>query len=142
MGDRRRELRAVVGAELALADGALAAGDLLRCGDCLTRAALHLHRTRHTVADGDVFEAGTQIMHASLERWVPALLAHAGNVRDDEARWDLYRRAHRAILTVVGGCAVLVVADDPESLEGFAAVRDYCAPLLEGTALAIGAALA
>jgi hypothetical protein len=127
-----------VAAEIALADVALAAGDPLACGDHLGRAYLHLRQRRYSASADDVYAAGLEIMIASLQGWVPALLAYAGTVRSDRKRWEHYREAQRALLCVLRSCEVMP-GYAPDDL---ATLRDYCAPFLEGTEIAIGATLA
>ena len=92
-----------------------------------------------STADPDhIADYGMQIMIVVLTVWIPALLLWAVGVRDDVARWRLYRYALVAVSSVLSFYEA-VPGYAPEDLTR---LRAYCTPILEGLTLAIGAPLA
>lgn len=123
---------------LARADAALTAGEPLACGHHLSVAYQRLEERRHSAPAAQLFRAGIQIMTASLGGWLPALLAHAATVTDDQERWRLYRSANRALACIPRACESV----PGSGAEDLATIRAYCDRMTEGIDLAIGAALA
>jgi hypothetical protein len=132
-----------VAESIALAEVALAGGDPVACGHRLGIAYVRLRQRRHSADANDIYDSGRQILALAIGGYVPALLDLAGTVRDDRERWRHYRTAQQAILSVLRSCeAMALAAPGRASEEDLASVRAYCAPLLEGSELAIGADLA